>query len=295
MKARTITPNQPIRSTFISTCLAILFAASPLSITQAQGTPAGIPETEITTLRQELGTQNTHTSAVKKRRACKVIIRKGNSLVEANPTAPNRYRVLGIVFQSQKRLLALDNSDRNREALFKTCATLAKAPDAYATLRLEGDMILMERKMSGKKAGLKERTQALADLLQRYRDTPAEAKSLMIATMIAPKLEAFELEKQINKAMDERFAGDMDVIEWRRTHRNHAHFKLIFKGTFTRLDGTTLTFPIDGMGHTCLMFFWSEKAPEYEKQMLAMKDLQSRFTGQFKVFSFNVDELADGG
>ena len=285
--------KMPKTINFHAACLSLLLVCISVCGANPQATP--IPETEITTLRQEIDEITTQTSAVKKRRACKVIIRKGNALVDSNPTAPNRYRVLAIVFQSHKRLLALDNSDRNREALFKTCATLAKAPDEYANLRLEADFLLMEIKMSGKKADLNERTQALADLIQRYRDTPAEAKSLMMATIIAPKLEAFELEKEINKAMDERFAGDMDVIEWRRTHRNHAHFKLIFQGKFTRIDGTTLTFPIDGMGHTCLMFFWSEKAPEYEKQMLAMKDLQSRFTNQFKVLSFNVDELADGG
>ena len=285
----------PISSIQLTTFVCLLAFVFMGFAQQLEAQVADIPETEITTLHQELAAQKTHTSAVKKRRACKVIIRKGNSLVDANPTAPNRYHVLAIVFQSQKRLLVLDHSDRNREALFQTCSTLAKAPDTYAKLRLEADFLLMEIKMSGKKADLKERTQALTDLLQRYRDTPAEGKSLMMATMIAPKLEAFELEKQINKDMDERFAGDMDVIEWRRTYRNHAHFKLIFKGTFTRLDGTKLTFPIDGMGHTCVMFFWSEKAPEYEKQMLAMKDLQVRFANQFKVFSFNVDELADGG
>ena len=213
MKARTTIPNQLIRAALMLTCLAVLFAAAPVVTAQGQGTPAGvvadISEKEITALQQQITTINTQTSAVKKRRACKTIIRKGNSLVEANPTAPNRYPVLAIVFQTQIQLLALDNSDRNREALFKTCATLAKAPEQYAKLRLEADFLLMEIEMSGKKADLKERTQALADLIQRYRDTPAEAKSLMMATLIAPKLEAFGLGKQINKAMDERFAGDL--------------------------------------------------------------------------------------
>jgi hypothetical protein len=299
MKGRVTISKQPIRSSFMLTCFAVLFAAAPVVTAQGQGTPTGavasIPETEITTLRQEIAGFDTRASEVKKRRACKVIIRKGNSLVEANPTAPNRYRVLAIVYQTQIRLLALDNSDRNREALFKTCATLAKAPDAYAKLRLQADFLLMDRDMSGKKADVKVRAVALAELIARYRNTPAEAKSLMMAAIIAPKLEAFELEKKINQAMDERFAGDMDLLEWKRTHRNYAHFKLIFKGTFTRIDGTTLTFPYDGMGHTCVMFFWSEKSPGLEKQMLAMKKLQSQFANQFKVFSFNVDELPDGG
>jgi len=287
--------TRPLRTLdFRAACLAVLLAG--VCLCAAQEPPAGnIPEREITTLLQELAEEKTHSSAVKNRRACKTVIRQGNVLVEANPEAPNRYRVLAIVLESQKRLLALDNSDRNREALFETCTTLSKAPEQHAKLRLEADFILMERDMSLKDADLNERTGALADLIQRYRDTPAEAKSLMMATLIAPKLEAFELEQQINKTMDERFAGNLDVIEWRRTHRDYAHFRLIFKGTFKRLDGTTLTFPIDGMGHTCVMFFWSAQSPEAEAKMLEMKELQSRHPKQFKIFSFNVDDLADGG
>lgn len=280
-------------STLRAACLAVLCSCLHMGVSQAQA--SDIPEAEITSLHQETAAQVTGTSATKQRRACKAVIRQGNSLVAANPEAPNRYRVLAVVFQSQKRLLALDNSDRNREALFETCATLARAPAEYAKLRLEADFILMERDMSSKDADVAERTRALAEMIERYRDTPAEAKSLMMATLIAPKLEAFELETQINKTMDERFAGDLDVIEWRRSHRDYAHFRLVFKGTFKRLDGTTLTFPIDGMGHTCVMFFWSAQSPEAEAEMLVMKDLQSRHPQQFKVFSFNVDDLADAG
>ncbi len=194
-------------------CLVVLLAG--IFLCAAQEPPAGnIPEREITTLLEELAEEKTHSSAVKKRRACKTVIRQGNALVEANPEAPNRYRVLAIVFQSQKRLLALDNSDRNREALFETCATLAQAPAEYAKLRLEADFILMERDMSLKDADVEERTRALADMIQRYRDTPAEAKSLMMATMIAPKLEAFEL--TANDIENAREAFEMEREEKRK-------------------------------------------------------------------------------
>ncbi|NIP97624.1 MAG: hypothetical protein GWO24_31005, partial [Akkermansiaceae bacterium] len=54
-----------------------------------------------------------------------------------------------------------------------------------------------ERKLSRKKADVTERAEALVKLIARYRDTPGEAKCLMMAALIAPKLEAFELEKEI--------------------------------------------------------------------------------------------------
>ena len=223
------------------------------------------------------------------------MVRDAEHLLESYPNAPNRYRVLGVMLQTQKLLLTLESSDRNRDALFDICERLAKAPDDYADLRLEADLLLSERELSLKNADVKTRAEALAELLQRYRDTPGEAKSLMIASQIAPKLDAFDLEKQITRTLDERFAGDLDVIQWRRGRRDYSYFPVVFTGTFTRADGASLTFPIDGMGHTCLIYFWSKETPDIETHLAAVKELQSRFPGQLDVFSFNLDELPDAG
>jgi len=281
----------------LTACLAVLLATgnSPLAQERAASTSEVIPEREIAALQQDLREAAKASSSIRKRRACKSVVREARGLLEASPGAPNRFRVLEIMLQSQKRLLGLDNSARNREALFETCAKLASAPDELADLRLEADMLLSERELSRNNADVKERTQALADLIARYRYTPGEAKSLMMASLIAPKLEAFDLEKEIVRSLDERFAGDLDVIEWRRKHHGHGHERVRFTGTYARADGTSLTFPIDGLGHTCLMVFWSGETPEIATHLATIQDLQSRFPGQLEVFAFNLDELADGG
>ena len=254
-----------------------------------------ISENDIAALEKTLLDQKKATSSTRMRRACKSTIRSGAALVDASPAAPNRFRVLAIVLQSQKRLLALENTYRNRKALFDTCGKLAQAPDKYAELRLEADLILSEKTLAAGNADVKERAKALTELIKSYRDTPAEAKSLMMASLIAPKLDAFELEKQIYRTMDERFAGDLDVIAWRRSHRDFGHFRVLFRGTFTRADGTSLSFPIDGMGHTSLMYFWSKETQNIEQRLAEVKDLQTRFPEQLEVFSFNLDELPDAG
>jgi len=254
-----------------------------------------ISENDIAALEKTLLDQKKASSSTRMRRACKSTIRKGAALIDASPAAPNRFRVLAIVLQSQKRLIALENTDRNRKALFDTCDNLAKAPDKHAELRLEADLILSEKALAARNADVKERAKALTDLIKRYRDTPAEAKSLMMASLIAPKLDAFDLEKQIYRTMDERFAGDLDVIAWRRSHRDFGHFRVLFRGTFTRVDGTSLSFPIDGMGHTNLMYFWSKDTQDIEQRLAEVKDLQTRFPEQLEVFSFNLDELPDAG
>lgn len=276
------------------TCLAGLLISVHICSAQ-DAAPPKIPKARIAVLEADLSKNDKTTSSVRKRRACKTVVRDAEDLLESYPEAPNRHRVLEIMLQTQKRLLSLESSDRNRDVLFDICERLVKAPDDYADLRLEADLLLSERELSLKNADVKTRAEALAELLQRYRDTPGEAKSLKIASQIAPKLDAVELEKEITRALDERFSGDLDVIQWRRGRRDYSYFPVVFTGRFTRVDGVSLTFPIDGMGRTSLIYFWSQKTPDIETHLAAVKEVQSRFPGQLDVFSFNLDELPDAG
>ena len=61
-----------------------------------QPSPAPIPETEITALRQELAQGERGASSVDVRRACKSVIRKAEAILETSPDAPNRFAVLDI-------------------------------------------------------------------------------------------------------------------------------------------------------------------------------------------------------
>ena len=182
--------------------LAVSLAYLPVSFAQQPGGAENIPDKAIASLRKDLSELEVDgSSASRLRRAYKSIVRDGEDLIEASPEAPNRFRVINVIFESQKRLLGVENNDRNRETLFETSEELAKAPDQYADLRLEADLILAERSLAQNNADLEERTKSLDELIARYRDTPGETKSLMVASQIAPKLEAFELEKTILAAL----------------------------------------------------------------------------------------------
>ncbi|MGB0325942.1 MAG: hypothetical protein ACPGJR_00280 [Akkermansiaceae bacterium] len=260
-----------------------------------QEVAGGIPEKKIAALQSELAEAASASSSTRKRRAYKNIVRDGEDLLGDAPAAANRFRVLEIIFQSQKRLFALENSDDNRDVLLETCGKLAKAPDEVADLRLEADMLLSEQRLSARNADVKERAVALAEIIQRYRGTSAEAKSLMMAAQIAPKLQAFELQKRIVDTLSERFAGDPGVIEFRRQHLGFQRQDVVFVGTYTRADGVTLRFPADLMGRQSLVVFWSRKTEGFEAYLNMIKELQDKLPGQFEVFSFNLDELPDAG
>ena len=133
---------------FLSACLALLLGWSSVCAVQGQDVPelasGGIPLKKITALQEELAEVGKASSSIRKRRACKGVIRDGEAILKASPSAPNRFRVLAIVLETQKKLLGLENSGRNREALLKTCEKLARASDEHAKFRLEADLLLSE-------------------------------------------------------------------------------------------------------------------------------------------------------
>jgi hypothetical protein len=276
--------------------LACLLVFAGLSAAREPGTEAsGIPGQKIAALQAELTEAGKASSATAKRRACKTVIREGEALIEASPSDPNRYRVLGIVLRARQQLFGIESDDRNREALLETCRELAKAPEEHAEMRLEADLLLSEAGLSARNAGVEERARALEELLGRYRDTPAEVKSLKIAAGIAPKLEAFELEARIQRTMLDRFPADHEVIEFLRRSSNLGRMDVLFSGTFERTDGTALSFPVDRMGHLSVVVFWSGKTPGFEEALAKIGEHRELYPGRMEFFSFNIDELPDGG
>jgi len=283
--------------TLRSGCLAILLSLVPLFATaqEKSAASANIPESEIVALQEELAQGARGATSVDVRRACKSVVRKAQAIVAASPGAANKYSLLAVIFQGQKMLLSQEAIDQNRNAVFETCGELAKAPDKYADIRLEADLLLSERDLAAKNATLEERARALADLVQRYRGTPAEAKSLLMGALIVQKLDAPELEDEIINALDENYSDDSEVIEFRRKHLKISRLDVSFKGIFTRVDGSTLGFPSDTLGHMSLMVFWSKHKPGTEAYLSRMKQMLAACSARVDVFSFNVDELPDGG
>jgi hypothetical protein len=276
-------------------CLLVLSASICIFTDQAQAAPADIPQEEITSLQQKFAEINSQKSTAKKRRSCKSIVRKGNSLIDGAPTAPNRFEILSIMLQSQKLLLGMDNSERNRESLFEICGRLAKAPNTYASLRLDAELLFSTMKLDAKGAGKEERVEALTALVARYRDTPTEAKCLMIASMIARKIESRELEQDIVTMMTERFATDPTVIKFRLRNLGFGRTDVPFSGNFKRADGATLSFPVDQLGHASVVVFWSKQMPGYQEELKKIHEKAIVYADRLSVFSFNADELPDAG
>lgn len=267
----------------------------PLPAT-SQEAVSRIPDSKIEGLRNALSAANSagH-SHIAKRRSLKNLIREAQGMVDDAGDAQNRFAVLGILFQAQKRLLSIENNRKNMTLLFGTCEELIGAPNEYAEIRLEADLLLSEKRLSDNNATLAERVQDLTELLDRYRGTQAEARSLMIASMIIQKLASRDLERSIYEAMDRKFSGDLEVIEFRRQNLKATRIDVTFNGEFERLDGKRISFPSDVMGHMCLVLFWSKDEKTTVPLIEKLKKYEKQYPGRFDVFSFNVDELPDAG
>jgi hypothetical protein len=262
-----------------------------LGVCEADQVPASI----LDALRAELASVTQERSSVTMRRACKQLIREADEHLQALPDAKNRYALMGILLDARKRLLALETTEQNRLALFALCERLQDAPDAYADMRLEADVLLSERDLAAGNATVATRIKVLKSMLTRYRGTSAEWKSLMIGSMIATKLFDFDLEKQIDQTMVERFAGDHKVIAFRRRQAQGTEIHVRFSGDYLTADGQSISFPIDRLGLQYVVFFWSVSTPHLDAYFQAIKDMQRKHPDAFEVYSFNVDERPDAG
>jgi len=260
----------------------------------AQAAPtaiASIPEESIARLQQALAGLDGIESSTARRRACKNVVRRAEKLLEQYPSASNRFSTLGIMFQGQKALFTMSSSEAYREALLQTARKLLEAPDEYADVRLGADVVLQQIALARGNSSAKDRAMAMAKLADRYRDTSAEAESLMIASMITfdtghvPLLDAFR------QTLSTRFGQDPNVSAFLR-EKFAVTAPIRFGGTFQRADGKSISLQ---PGRTYIACFWSKDAPLLDRKVAEVKDLQARYKGQFEVFSFNLDELPDGG
>jgi len=281
--------------TFNSTiCFAIIvsvFLASGLLCPQVYGqSPRNIPESKIEELQQEFLTLEDTDSTIQKRRVCKKVARNASSLLRRYSDSTNRFKVLKIVFETQKALLIIQDSERNRDELIKTCSKLMDAPDEFADMRVEADMLLMQIELSAKESSPEDTALAIARFADRYRNTPAEARSLMMASTVAFDLGNRILLKAFRKTLSKRFVHDPMVNAFMR-ERFASSSEVHLRGEFKRADGKHISFPI---GQPYLICFWSQDAPLLKDKIAEVKALQDRYKGQFEVFSFNLDELRDG-
>lgn len=276
--------------------LALTGVLVPLA--SAPGEEVGAPKESIAAFDQALRAAKEGSSQARQRLAVRRVIRDAEELLESLKDSPDRFPVLELLFRARQQLITLDDDSEHRKALLETCRELVQAPDELAELRLEADLLLSQAEIAKQGASTEARAKALRPFVARYVDTPAGAKVLRLAMLMALELGDNNLVNDLQDMIAERFAGDIDMISFQRDKLGGQVFGAPFIGTFERSDDKTVCFPMDALGRSTMLLFWSEK--DGGKQVvegLAKAALENKelLAGRLEIISFNLDDLPDAG
>jgi tetratricopeptide (TPR) repeat protein len=277
--------------------VAIVTGACLLSAS-AEETAAPVPADKITGVEAALAGSRNESSAARKRLAVKRVVRDAGQLFKAYPAAPNRFEVLAVLYLAQQELVASDNSPENREAFLATCKLLAAAPDEYAGLRFDAELLLTQSEMVRKGADTAARAKALMPLVKRYRGTDVEAKAIKVAIVMALELGETRLVNDLQQIIAERLAGDLEMIGFQREKLGGQVIGAPFCGVFETSGGKIMRFPMDGLGKTTVLCFWSKEGDgmkNLEALAKSSKEHQANTFGRILIVSCNVDNLPDAG
>ena len=261
-----------------------------------------VPQAEIASLQSQLSQVQEANSAARQKLAVRRVIRACEGLLEANKAAPNRFEVLHVLFRAQQEQIKLDNSEVNRQAFLETCARLAAAPDEYASLRLDADLLLSQTALAQQGASPNARAEALKPLVQRYQDTDVQAKVIRIVMLMAIEFGDAGLIQFLTDTIAERMPGNMEMINFQRDHLAGQVFGAPFVGQFQCSDGKTYRFPMDAMGKTTALYFWSKEDDGLEELKALAEgwdkvkaDPEMNAAIRYQFISFNLDGLPDAG
>lgn len=266
---------------------------SPKALAQDAAAPQGVAE-----LDKALAAAKEGTSDARQRLAVKRVVRDAEKLLETLAGKPERFPVLEFLFRARKQLVALDDDADQRKALLDTCRELVKAPDEFADLRIEADLLLSQAEIAKQGANAEARAKALRPFVDRYVDTPSGAKVLRMAMLMALELGDNNLVNDLQDMIGERFAGDLEMISFQRDKLGGQVFGAPFIGTFERSDGKTLRYPMDALGRSTMLVFWSkgEQSDKLLKGLAdAAKQMKQELAGRLEIISFNLDDLPDAG
>ncbi|MFK7850414.1 MAG: hypothetical protein AB8D78_05490, partial [Akkermansiaceae bacterium] len=253
---------------------------------------------EVAEFEAALESAKEGSSEARKRLAVRRVIRDAEKQVETLGESPKRFAVLEFLFRARQQLITLDDDSKHRVALLETCRELVKAPDELAELRLEADLLLSQAELAKKGADSEARAEALRPFVDRYIETPAGPKVLRLAMVMALELGDNPLVNDLRELIKKNFAGDLEMIAFQRDKLGGQVFGAPFTGIFERVDGKLIRFPMDGLGRSTMLAFWS-KDNEGQKNLEALAksylELEETLEGRLEIISINLDELPDAG
>ena len=167
---------------------------------------------------------------------------------------------------------------------------------------LDADLLLTQTESARRGGDSHDRSNALRPLVERYRDTDVEAKVIRIAMIMALELGNNKLVNELRDVIARRMPGNIDLINFQRDKLAGQVFGVPFIGTFPWGKDNTAKFPMDFLGTTTAIYFWSKEDGGLddlkelaEAWKIKTSDSEVAAAGRFRFVSMNLDDLADGG
>ncbi|QDT59307.1 hypothetical protein SV7mr_18140 [Stieleria bergensis] len=291
-----------MRACITTSVVYAVFLVSTLFTATQVVAQQSIPAEKIETLQTQLSEAITASSSARKKLGVRRAIRACEALLEENEASPNRFAVLGLLFQAQQAQVKLDNSATNRRAFLTTCEKLLAAPDEYAAVRLDADLLLSQAKLAQQGADQKARAQAIKPLVQRYLGTEVDTKAVRVALTMGIEMGDAGLIGHLRQVIAEEFPGDREMINFQRDKLAGQVFGAPFIGQFKGADGKAYRFPMDALGKTTALYFWTKEGDGIEalKEMVAgwnivSSEAERNTPLRYQFISFNLDNLPDAG
>lgn len=276
-------------------CLAAFFMPQA----SAQDAAPAITQQTIADFDKVLASALAEKSEARQRLAVRRVIRDAQQAVETHKNDPSRFLALEFLFRAHQRLIALDDDAAHRQNMLEICRELVKAPDNLAQLRLEADLLLSQADLAKQGANAEARAQALRPFVERYIETPVGSKVLRMAMVMALELGDSRLVTDLHEMSCKRFAGDLEMITFQREKLGGQVFGAPFVGTFERSDGKMVCMPMDAIGRSTMLLFWTkekEGSVKYIKGIAAAAlEMKQELAGRLEIISFNLDDLPDAG
>jgi hypothetical protein len=264
----------------------------------AQDAATAISKETIAELDKELNEAKAASSETRQRIAVRRVISNAEELVATHSNDTSRFLALEFLFRAYQRLMALDKDAENRKNFLEICRELVKAPDELAGLRLEADLLLTQAEQAKLGANAEARANALRPLVDRYLNTPVSAKVLRMTMQMALELGDNRLVTDLQEMIEQRFGADLEMIAFQRDKLGGQVLGAPFAGVFKRSDGKMVRLPMDALGRSTTLLFWSkENGGEDLLKGIAAAALQSKDTlaGRLEIISINLDDLPDAG
>lgn len=276
-----------------------LVLAFTLALAPALSAEEAITPETIAGLDKSLAEAKEASSEARKRLAVRRTIRDAQALIETNKSKPERFLALEFLFRAQQQLIKLDDDSKHRATLMEICRDLVKAPDEYAHLKFQADLLLSQAELAKQGANAEERAAALRPLVESYLETEQSARVLRVAMVMALELGDVKLVADLREMIARYHAADHEMISFQRDKLGGQVFGAPFAGTFKRSDGRIVRFPMDSFGRSTMVLFWSKEGEEGLSAVKGLaettKKLKKELAGRMEVISFNLDKLPDAG